>query len=102
MASVPSVPPDHTLAAAKAAASAEEPRIFNVVDLKSFLKPELDEELGGVSGAPANPGTEMVCQCVPVESCVCNTVTYYSGGCSSTCTCQSTCYGCVCRHWIIY
>lgn len=87
--------PDHTLANADIAAKNESPQVYAVSDLRAYVKPELAEELGGVL-ALANCGTEVVCRCVAVEGCACNSVDYHVGGCSSTCTCEITC-SCTCK-----
>ena len=85
--------PDHTLASANVGGNGDAPKVFSVVDLRAYIKPEMDEELGSSSGAPATYGTETVCECVPVEDCVCNTVSYYHGGdpCPDHCSCVNNC-----------
>ena len=83
--------PDHTLAGADIDGKGEEPKVFSVVDLRAYVKPEMDEELTSSDGLAADYGIETVCECVPVEDCVCNTVAYYSGGNSDPCSCVSTC-----------
>ncbi len=83
--------PDHTLAGTDIQPQGDPPKVFNVVDLRAYIKPEMDEELMGSEGNPATYGTETVCTCVPVEDCVCNTVSYYSGGDPDPCTCVGTC-----------
>ncbi len=76
----------------------EAPEIYAVSDLKAYLKPDLDEELGAPSGEAAVCGTEVVCGCVPVETCACNSVSYLSGG--STCPTDCACEGqCVSLYW---
>lgn len=108
--------PDHTLLGAKIEESGEEPQVYAVSDLRAFVTPDLDEELGRPTGLPAHCGTEVMCSCVPVEACVCDTVTYHSGGsyspcpctsttCQVTCTCTSTCPctgTCVSLYWYPY
>ncbi|HNX49701.1 MAG TPA: hypothetical protein PKL08_06035 [Thermoanaerobaculaceae bacterium] len=103
--------PDHTLLGASPADDDEAPQVYAVADLRAFVKPDLDEELGAPTGSPAVCGTEVLCTCVPVETCVCNTVSYRSGGtscpgdcpcqCTSTCTCQCT-GTCVSLYWYPY
>ena len=87
--------PDHTLNGAKLRARGEEPKVFSVVDLRAYVKPPLDEELSDSAASPAAPGTETVCQCVPVEECACYTVSHYVGAdpCPShpTCSCHGRC-----------
>jgi len=85
--------PDHTLANANIPPKDEAPQVYAVSDLRAYVKPELGEELGGVQQL-ADCGTQVVCQCVPVEGCACNTVQYHAGGCSSTCSCDSQCVSC--------
>ena len=108
--------PDHTLLGAEIDENGEEPQIYAVSDLRTFVTPDLDEELGLPTGLPAQCGTEVMCSCVPVEACVCDTVTYHSGGsynpcpctsttCQVTCTCTSTCPctgTCVSLYWYPY
>lgn len=81
--------PDHTLASADIEKSQESPKIYSVTNLRAFVKPDLDEELGSPAGNVAYLGVEMSCSCVPVETCACNTVSYYQGG--SPCDCTGTC-----------
>ena len=87
---------DHTLASAKIVPTGEGPKVYAVSNLKAYLKPELDEELGAPMGPPAVCGSEVVCSCVPVDTCACNTVSYHVGGsfCPGDCPCQctGTCY----------
>ena len=85
--------PDHTLAKAAPVGKDDKPRVFSVVDLRAYIKPEMDEELTGSTERPATYGTETVCLCVPVEDCVCNTVSYYQGGssCPGYCSCVNAC-----------
>jgi hypothetical protein len=108
--------PDHTLLGAEIEESGEEPQIYAVSDLRAFVTPDLDEELGRPTGLPAQSGVEVLCRCVPVETCVCDAVTYHSGGsygpcpctstsCQVTCTCTSTCRctsTCVSLYWFPY
>ena len=84
--------PDHTLGSMIVPGNGEEPKVFAVTDLKAYINPDLDKELGSPGGGAANPGTATVCACVPVEDCVCNTVEYHSGSsaCPDLCSCQST------------
>lgn len=98
--------PDHTLANADIAAKNEPPQVYAVSDLRAYVKPELAEELGGFNHTPYVPaladcGTEVVCRCVAVEGCACNSVEYNVGGCSSTCTCECEPYcphcSCTCK-----
>ncbi len=71
--------------------NADPPKIYAVTNLRAYVKPDLDEELTTPTGAPATCGTEVVCTCVPVETCVCNTVTYHVGGQSGGCSCVGNC-----------
>jgi len=84
--------PDHTIASAKVKAGAEPPRVYAVANLRAYLKPTMDEELTSPEGGAANLGTALVCACVPVENCVCDTVQHHQGGsgCPDHC---STCVG---------
>jgi hypothetical protein len=94
-------PPDHRLSSARIPLSNEEPTVKALVNLKAYVKPNLDEELSDPSGAQALPGTEMICRCVPVEQCMCNSVDYYvdSKPCPTHCSCVGyTCHAC--KHWI--
>ena len=94
MAKTPGDGPDHTLAGADLSAGAEEPpQVFQVVDLHAYVLPGMDEELSSSRGGAATYGTETVCTCVPVEDCVCNTVSYYHGGepCPDHCACVGQC-----------
>jgi len=89
--------PDYQLDNAEIPAGGEEPKIYAVSDLKSFVKPGLDEELTippSAGGGPASCGTEVVCSCVPVETCVCNVVSYRVGGTEDGGGCS--CVGNVC------
>ncbi len=79
--------PDYQLDNAKIPVGGEEPKIYAVSDLKSFVKPDLDEELTKPVGGAAVCGTEVVCGCVPVDTCVCNVVSYHVGGESGGCQC---------------
>jgi hypothetical protein len=95
--------PDHTLLGAEIEESGEEPEVYAVSDLRAFVTPDLDEEIGRPTGQPAQHGVEVMCSCVPVETCVCDTVTYHSGGtysppCASVCTVT----GCVGLYWHPY
>ena len=94
--------PDHSLINAKIQTKGEEPEVYAVMDLKAFVKPGLDEELTSIKGDAAAYGTEMICECVPVEDCVCNTVSEYSGNnpCPSDCDCVGD--GCVGLYWHPY
>ncbi|HUJ10665.1 MAG TPA: hypothetical protein VL171_11620 [Verrucomicrobiae bacterium] len=94
--------PDHTLQNADIKAQNEPPMVFAVSDLRAYVKPDLAEELGSPAGGLATCGTEVVCACVPVETCACNTVSYNSGGssCPSNCSCVgNTCVG---LYWFPY
>jgi len=93
--------PDHTLANAKIKRDGGKPQILSVVDLRAYVKPEMDEELSSTGGGAAAYGTETVCACVPVEDCACNTVTYYQGGspCPDHCDCVGACVG---LYWFPY
>lgn len=76
----------------------EAPKVYAVSDLRAYVKPDLDEELGTPSGEPAVCGTEVICSCVPVETCACNIVTYATG--DSACTADCSCEGvCVALYW---
>ena len=65
--------PDHTLLGAKIEETGEEPEVYAVSDLRAFVTPDLDEELGRPTGVPTQPGVEVTCSCVPVETCVVET-----------------------------
>ena len=95
--------PDHTLLGAEIEESGEEPEVYAVSDLRAFVTPDLDEEIGRPTGQPAQHGVEVMCSCVPVETCVCDTVTYHSGGTySPPCTCLCTSTTCVGLYWFPY
>ena len=99
----PADAPDHTIESARIESDGEPPRVFAVADLKAYLKPEMAEELSSSTGGAAEPGTPMVCRCVPVELCACDTVSYSQGAnpCPSNCSCVGdTCYSC--RYWHPY
>lgn len=83
--------PDHTLKNVRLPRSDEAPAVYAVVDLRAYLKPEMDEELTSPEGEPAVYGTETMCACVPVEDCACNTVSHYVDG--STCPAHCECVG---------
>lgn len=85
---------DHTLASADIKPTGEGPAIYAVSQLKPYLKPGLAEELGAPVGPPSECGSEVVCSCVPADTCACNTVSHHTGGtlCPGDCTCQSVCY----------
>lgn len=83
--------PNDSIIDAPLGMKAEPPQIYAVTNLRAYVKPSLDEELTKPSGAPATRGTEVVCTCVPVETCVCNTVTYHVGGDSGGCSCVGNC-----------
>lgn len=88
--------PDDTLGAMDIQPSGQEPQVYSVVDLRAYLKPPMDEELSSPAGGAADPGSSTICTCVPVEDCVCNTVTYHGGSdpCPNVCSCVGdTCYG---------
>jgi hypothetical protein len=87
---------DHRLLAAKIAASNESPKVKAIANLKAFLKAPMDEELTAHNEGVATPGAEMVCRCVPVALCTCDTVVYYSG----SDTCPTNCCVGDCKHWI--
>ena len=95
--------PDHTLQNSTVPSVDEPPQVYSVTDLRAFVKPELDEVLESPAGHHKPEYGQTICSCVPVETCVCNTVTYRVGGgcpctgtlscgttCSVTCTCQVT------------
>ena len=93
--------PDHTLLSAEIKETGEGPKIYAVSDLRAYVKPDMDEELGAPIGGAATCGAEVVCSCVPVETCACNTVTYTSGG--SSCPGDCPCVGnCVNLYWFPY
>jgi hypothetical protein len=71
--------PDHTLVNSHVPSAGEPPRVYAVTDLQAFVKPTLDEELGGPGKENAVTHGRTICLCVPVMTCVCNTVTYYFG-----------------------
>jgi len=95
--------PDHTLLGAKINGNDDPPQVYAVTDLRAYVKPDLDEELGSPTGGLATCGTEMMCSCVPVETCACDTVSYHTGGsvCPSDCPCQCT-GTCVGLYWFPY
>jgi hypothetical protein len=97
--------PDHTLLGAHIDDTKEAPEIYAVSDLRAYVKPDLDEELGAPTGGPAVCGSEVLCTCVPVETCVCDAVSYHVGGssCPGDCPCQCTCTStCVSLYWFPY
>ncbi len=81
--------PDQTLKSTILPLEENAPQVYAVVDLRPYLKPEMDEELTSPEGEPAVYGTETVCGCVPVEDCACNTVSHFVDGdsCPSHCSC---------------
>ena len=87
--------PDYRLQTANIPANEadEAPEIYAISDLRALVKPDLDEELGSPEDNPAVCGTEVACSCVPVDSCVCNTVNYHEGGssCPQECPCEEVC-----------
>lgn len=87
--------PDHTLASANIAAKNEPPQVYAVSDLRAYVKPDLAEELAGINDTLATCGTEVLCTCVPVETCACHSVSYHSSGCASTCSCEVQCNCCM-------
>ena len=91
---------DHTLMSSNVKESGDGPVVFAVTDLRAYVKPDLDEELGSPVGGAAECGAEVLCTCVPVETCACNTVSHHSGGsgCPSDCACQCT-GTCVGLYW---
>ena len=91
--------PDHTLFGADIQRGSGQPEVFAVTSLRPYVKPQLDEELGLHTGGAADCGTELLCTCVPFETCACNTVTYHAGGCP--CTCTGTCGSTSC-YWYYY
>ena len=95
--------PDHSLQGADIPADKDSPKVYAVADLRAYVKPDLSEELGSPTGGLANCGTETLCSCVPVETCVCNTVTYHQGGstCPGNCPCDTNCV-CVSLYWFPY
>lgn len=95
--------PDHTLVGAEVRPTDEKPEVYAMASLLALVKPDLDEELGAPDGGIADCGTEMLCTCVPVETCACNTVSYHDGGspCPSDCPCQCT-GQCVGLYWHPY
>lgn len=101
--------PDFSLENAQIPVSDEKPEVYAVSDLRSYVKPDLDEELSKPSGSAAICGSEVICSCVPVETCVCNQVSYHTGGnygCSNHAPCASHCGSntCVCAglYWHPY
>ena len=96
--------PDHSLQGAKIPAGKDSPKVYAVADLRAYVKPDLNEELGSPAGGLEKCGTQTVCSCVPVETCVCNTVTYGGGCvCPGHCPCQCQCTGtCVSLYWFPY
>ncbi len=94
--------PDHALAHADVEAQGEAPEIYRVVDLRAYVKPEMDEEISDTAGTSSGPSRSMICTCVPVETCVCNTVTYPAG---CTCVGHCSCVGNTCvsgLYWYPY
>ncbi len=85
------IKPNDNIIAALLQESGEKPEIYAVTNLRAYVKPDLDEELTKPGGGGATCGTEVVCTCVPVETCVCNTVTYHVGGDSGGCSCVGNC-----------
>lgn len=73
------------------------PEIYAISDLRAYVKPDLDEELGAPTGDPAVCGTEVQCSCVPVETCACNVVTYITG--DQACTSHCPADYCVSLYW---
>lgn len=94
--------PDHSLRAASIAADKDSPKVYAVADLRAYVKPDLDEELGSPTGGLADCGTQTLCSCVPVETCVCNTVTYGGTACPGHCSCVSNTCVCVSLYWFPY
>jgi hypothetical protein len=95
--------PDHSLLGTDIPKNDESPKVYAVSDLRALAKPELDEELGASDGGLATCTTEILCSCVPVETCACNTVTYGSNtyvGTPSECSCDIN--SCVCKYWFPY
>lgn len=91
----PEKDPDHTLLGSDIEDDGEPPKVYAVTDLRPYLTPDMEEELGAAPGDSASCGSEVVCTCVPVATCACDTVTYHVGTdfCSpycTTCTCTST------------
>ena len=92
--------PDHTLESAEIPEDTEGPEIYAVSDLRAYAKPDLDEELSNpVGGGAADCGAEVICTCVPVETCACNVVTRATGGgsCPGDCSCVGN--TCVSLYW---
>lgn len=89
---------DYRIASNNAKATGSGPKVYAVADLKAYLKPEMEEELAAPNGSPADNVSHVVCSCVPVDTCACNTVAYYVGDsfCPTDCPCQctATCTGC--------
>lgn len=88
---------DHTLASAHVESSGEGPMIYAVRNLKAYLKAGLEEELGAPVGPAADCGAEVVCACVPADTCACNTVSYHVDGasCPGDCPCQCETTSCM-------
>lgn len=98
----PTNPPDHTLMNAPLNGPSQGgPQIYSVVDLREYVQPELDEELSSTQGGDASYGVETMCECVPVEDCACNAVSFYHGGqpCPDYCSCVGAC---VSLYWFPY
>ena len=81
--------PDHSLLGTNIPQKDEPPQVYAVSDLRALAKPQLDEELGAPQGGLATCTTEILCTCVPVETCACNQVLY-----SATITCPGHSCGC--------
>jgi len=96
--------PDHSLLGTDIPKNDEGPKVYAVSDLRALVKPELEEELGTATGGLATCTTEVICTCVPVETCACNQVLYSvvtdPGGCpcQPVCACMCTCTG-TCKYW---
>lgn len=78
---------DHTLINSDVRPNDEPPQVYAVSDLRAFVKPVLDEELSGPDAGLSASGVReqaaygrTICNCVPIEVCVCNMVVYHAGG----------------------
>ena len=76
--------------------AADPPKVYAIADLRKFVKPPMGEELGKSDGGLVDLSQEVVCTCVPVETCVCHVVTYKTD--ANDCACTGTGGGGTC-YW---